>query len=395
MAKKRKESKRKGPQASKAPEEKGEESDGNIEKKNKPTIDHLGSDWLGNVNTFNEIIKDPDKVKEISDITENEYPEIREYQRKLTRMILRTFPGIEKQFREEDLKFRARILRIPFYRKSRDLQHDCVQKYLAEEQGQINIATGSKKILADTLYVDMPIFAPKARGDALLYDQKRLLEASMPSIQRDCLIKAQPLAVADKVYDYPGRWLIWRLVFDLNRAEKIGQDADAVPLYAQRLTNLRLASLFPFAGTTDGELALIVIEKREENDFRDGIGKMKADFGLETKYIDAEITISWESVVDLGILPYAAEPHLPQVGKVFKQKLKEKILKDTIMDFGSFTEKNNVSEQKNANGTVKCLAELMAIGITHRELERVFHVVQNVPESMMKLYEIKGGGEIK
>lgn len=367
----------------------------NSEKSNvavKPT-DNITDDWLKNVEVFNEILKDTDKIREISKLMEKTYPEIYKYQKKLTSMVLGAFPSIERQLKEEDLDFRVRVLKIPFY-KGGELQHDCVQKYMAEKQGVINLATGSKKIISDLFYVDIPILAPEAKGEALLYNQRKLFDGSIPQIQRKCLIKAQPIVGADRVYGYNGRWLIWRMVFNLKKVEEMAKDAnEAVPLYAQRLAGFRFSRLFPFAGTTDGELSLIVTEVEEEENFKDDLGKMKDDFGLETKQIDTQITVSWDSIVELGILPYAAEPHLPQIGKRISQRLKENILRDAITDFGTFTEKDNVGEQKNKHERIRRIPQLMAYDMTQRGLEDVFHIFQKIPDSYMELYEIEGGGK--
>jgi len=350
----------------------------------------LSNEWKKNIGFFEEIWKSDEDVEMITDIIEQKKPKLLEKQRKLTQFTLDSFPAIRKLVkRDEDLFFYAKILQIP-YESSDGISHCCIQREIAKEQnGLINISVGGQRIAPNICMSDLPIWAPSGVGEALIEKQAHILASRFPKGQKNLLISASPWTVCNRVYGYEGRWICWRLLFNIEKMKEWNEEYQELPLNFPFFSNLYFSRFFPTAGTLDkGEVMLAVIEEAEIDIFESIFKTLSEEYSFKIKQIPQQIRISWGTLAELGLI--GTEPRGD--GYIFSTKMIRKLIADSTKKVGSLTEDANVRpEEKDKDSYILSSAHSLIDEYTMDTwFSKIFHVIQPIPSSLREKYQIRG-----
>ncbi|MBU7028544.1 MAG: hypothetical protein HXS48_16540 [Theionarchaea archaeon] len=354
--------------------------------------DSLKKKWESNIDLFTSMMKGSLGIPKILDEMGEMEPEIVKKQREFTELILDRFPIIkERILDDQSLVFYADLIDIPYLRNEDEYQHDCIQEKLsAVQDGAVNIAVGSREVSSYIYRTDLAISATEEPGESLLSKQSRILYERIPDGQREFLISAEPWDICDRVYNYEGTWIIWKLLFKTHGLNEWVRRNKCAPINFQRLSNLKYANLFPIGGTRKGgEIILAIVEKSEKKAFNKAIRSMKNfdDFNLIIKR--KEIEISWETLEELGIICQAAiKAYSGKSGHIFTKTMADLIFKTIASETGSYTEKANVSEFEG-DEFLKGMARTLISNYKMEWHEEVLHKVQPIPRELRKKYGIE------
>lgn len=359
--------------------------------------DTLKKKWEDNIDLFTGIMRSSSGVSKIIDEMEENEPEIVKRQRAFTETILDKFPTIEERIKEDpSLILYADLLEIPYFRDGGEYQHDCIQEKLsALQDGVVNIAIGSREISSYIYMTDLAIWAPEVPGESLLSKQAGMLYEWIPEGQKKFLISAEPWYICDRVYNYEGIWIIWKLLFETHGLNEWVRKNRCTPMNFQKLSNLRYSNLFPIGGTKEGgEIILTIVEESEKESLNRAINSMKCfeDFNLKVKR--KEIKISWETLQELGIICQAAiKAYSDKSGHIFSKKMSDLFLQTAISETGGYTEKANISEFEKDDFS-KGMASTLIRNYKMEWHEEVLHVIQPIPRELRKKYRIEFKGVI-
>lgn len=351
----------------------------------------LNDQWKSNIDLFQEVMNSDDDIKGIKDVIGKKYPKLEERQKKLTQLALNNFPQIRDLVRrEKTIVFQMRLVRIPYWREDGDFQHECIQQTIAQMQdGLINLAVGSQKISPEICMIDFPVWAPTGMGEALLSSQYELLEKSFPIGQRDSLVSATPIRVCSRVYGYEGRWISWRLIFRTNRIDKWSKEHRQVPLNFPFFTTLEFSRFFPIAGTRDkGEVMLAILLESEVDKFNSIIENLKDKYSFKCTPLEQKVEISWKTLVDLDLIGgYEG----PEEKHMFQTRLMENVMVNSTRNLGSFAEDANVgpSSESKDRFILDAARSLVDEYVQPIWYEKIFSVIQPIPEPLQTKYEIK------
>ena len=350
----------------------------------------LAGKWENNLTLFEEIMGSDTDVETLQESVERFAPEILEQQRKLTKIILDSFPVIgDLVKKDETISFNAKIIQMPYLKENGDYQHKCVQQAIAMRQdGLINLSLGSQKISQRISMTELPVWAPEGVGEAILLRLRRMLYNSFPEGQKELLISAEPVFVCNRVYGYEGRWVTWRFLFDTSELDPWHKEHNDLPLNFPFFSELKYSRLFPIAGTkSEGEVMLALIDASEETKFDSIVKKMDEEYDFKCKSLRRNIVISWRTLKDLGFLGTS-----PIDGNltIFTSQLLEIILGRCLGNFTTFTEESNVKpEEKNKEKYIISTAKEIINDFTlGRMYDRIFDVIQPIPDSLRQKYTI-------
>lgn len=354
----------------------------------------LADNWKSNLELFKKIMRSDDDVEALQEQINIYAPGVLEQQRKLTKMVLESFPVIRELIRrDEAISFHAKIVQMPYRRESGEPQHECIQQALANKQdGLINLSLGFQKISQQISMTEFPVWAPEGVGETILQKLKSILDTSFPDGQKELLISAEPVFVCNRVYGYEGRWVTWRLLYNTSRLTSWYENHNELPLNFPFFSGLKYYRLFPIAGTkSEGEIMLALVDGSEESRFNNTIAMMKEKFGFECKPLRRNIIISWQTLHDLGFLginPVNGD------STIFTSRLLEIILARSLSNFSTFAEESSVRpEEKDKKRYIISSAKEIINDITLGQLyDRIFDVIQPIPDSLREKYTIKFRG---
>lgn len=355
----------------------------------------LSENWKRNINFFEKVWKSDEDLERIIGLVEQKRPKLLEKQRELTQFALDSFPAIlDMVKKDKELVFYAIILQIP-YKSSNGISHNCIQQEVAREQnGLINVSVGGQKIAPNICMNDFPIWAPSGVGETLVENQARILASKFPEGQKNLLISASPWTVCNRVYGYEGRWICWRLLFNIERMPQWKEEHQDLPLNFPFFSRLYFSRFFPVAGTKDkGEVMLAIIEEAEKESFEDILRKLSEEYSFKIKQIPQKIKISWRTLAELGLIEVESRGD----GHIFSSKLVQRLIADSTRKVGSLAEDSNVSpEKENKDSYILSSANsLIDEFMMDTWYSKIFHVIQSIPDTLREKYQISGHGTIK
>jgi hypothetical protein len=354
--------------------------------------DVLRKKWNNNIDIFTAAMRSSTGISKIVEEMEKKEPKIVSRQREFTELVLNKFPVIKERIGEDqDLIFYADLIDIPYLRGESEYQHECIQEKLsALQDGIVNIAVGSREISSYIYMTDLAIWATEEPGEALLSKQSRILFERIPDGQKKFLISAEPWNICDRVYNYEGTWIIWKLLFETHRLNDWIRKNRCTPINFQRLSTLEYANLFPIGGTREGgEIILAIVEKSEKAALEKAIDSMRIYDGFNLEIKRKEIQISWETLKELGIICQAAiKAYSDKSGHIFSKKMADLILRTAISETDGYAEKTNVSEF-GEDKFLKGMADTLIRNHKMEWHEEVLHVVQPIPRELRKKYRIE------
>jgi len=358
--------------------------------------DTLKKRWNDNLDFFMETISSSSGTSKILDKMEEAEPEIVNKQREFTELVLDKFPIVKEKIKEDqNLVFYANLIDIPYLRSKGNYQHDCIQEKLSTMQdGLVNIAVGCREISSYIYMTDLAIWAiekpGESLGESLLRKQSRMLYKRIPDGQKRFLISVEPWNICDRVYNYEGTWIIWKLLFETHGLSKWVSENRCTPINFQRLSNLKYSNLFPIGGTKEGgEIILAIIEKSEGKTLDRAINSMKDFDGFKLKTKRKKMEISWETLKELGIICQAAiKSYSGNTGHIFTRKMADLILQTTTTETGCYAEKTNISEFEKEK-FLEGMAYTLIRDYRMEWHEEVLHVIQPIPRKLRKRYRIE------
>lgn len=361
------------------------------EKMKYESSDVLKRKWTGNIDLFTATMRNPSKTSEIVGEMKEKEPEIVKRQREFTELILDKFPLIKERIQEDqDLVFHADLIDIPYLRNESEYQHDCIQEKLSGLQdGIVNIAVGGKEVSTFIYMTDLAIWATEELGESLLSKQSSILSENIPDGQRKFLISAEPWNICDRVYNYEGTWVMWKLLFETRGLNEWVRNNKCTPINFQKFSNLKYSNLFPIGGTKKGgEIILAIVEQSEKEALEKAIHSMKSFDEFNLRIRRKEIKISWETLLELGIICQAAiRAYSGKSGHVFSKKMADFILQNAISETDGYAEKANVSEFE-ADEFLRGMANTLIRNYKMEWHEEVLHVTQPIPRELRKKYGI-------
>ena len=354
--------------------------------------DTLKKKWEDNINFFTVTMKNPSGISKIIDTMEGTEPEIVKRQREFTKMVLDRFPIIKERIKEDqNIIFYADLIDIPYLRNENDYQHECIQEKLSVLQdGLVNIAVGSREISSYIYMTDLSIWATEEPGESLLSKQSRILYERIPDGQRKFLISAEPWNICDRVYNYEGTWIIWKLLFETYGLNEWIYKNKSAPINFQRLSNLRYSGLFPIGGTKEGgEIILAIVEESEKEELNKALKSMRSLDDFDLKIRRKEIEISWKTLEELGIICQAAiRAYSSKGGHIFTKAMADLILRATTSETGGYAEKASISDFEG-DEFLRGMANTLIRNYKMEWHEEVLHVVQPIPRDLRKKYRIE------
>ena len=354
--------------------------------------DVLKKRWDNNVNLFTTTMQNPTEISKIVNEMEEKEPKIVKKQREFTELVLNKFPAVKERIEEDQsLIFYADLIDIPYMRDESEYQHECIQEKLsALQDGIVNIAVGSRELSAYMYMTDLAIWAKEEPGESLLSKQSRALYEMIPEGQRKFLISAEPWNICDRVYNYEGTWIIWKLLFETYRLNEWIRKNRCTPINFQRLSHLKYSNLFPIGGTREGgEIILAIVEQSEKEALENAINSMRTYDGFRLEIKRKEIEISWQTLKELGIICQAAiKAYSGKSGHIFSKRMADIILQTTVSETDSYAEKANVSEF-GEDEFLKGMASTLIRNHKMEWHEEVLHVIQPIPRELRKRYRIE------
>jgi hypothetical protein len=276
----------------------------------KQEAKEVEDDWGTGKSAFKEAMRDSCIVgEEVYRISKQRNLQIFEKRKRFVENVISQFPEIKRKLTEDhSIRFFAYIIEFPHESEEGKFVHDCVLSRLSRHfQGLISLAIGGKKLpIYQGLHVyDLPIFASRPYGDVLLSRQREIINSQLPEAQRDFLVRAEPWSVCDKIYKYPGRWVNWKLIFDVRNLEKWISEHDDLqaPLLAHKLSDFEFSSQFPIAGTRDEkEVMFYIVNESEEKEMKEIRRFFKERYGSKFNDMPDKFTVSYSTLEELGLL---------------------------------------------------------------------------------------------
>ena len=367
----------------------------------KQEAKEVTDDWSVGKSALKGVIRDSNVVsEEIDRISKERNLRVFEKRKKFVENIIAQFPEVKRKLADDhDITFSAYIIEIPHENEEGKFVHDCILHSLSEHfHGLMNFAIGGKELPNHKgLHVyDLPIFAPEQYGDVLLSKQKEIFSSRLPEAQRQFLLRAEPWSLCNKVYKYPGRWVNWKLIFDVGNLEKWEREHNdtQAPLLAHRFSGFEYSSQFPIAGTREKkEVMLVIINDWEEDKLEETLGFFKERYGSRFNDMPDKFTISYTTLEELGLLQNSIyKTVIEQEGFLFMQNLEKKIeplLKEEMAKFGYLI---SVQSDKNEEKIKKDAIDMLIERHTGTWHDDVFHVMQTIPKQFRCLYKVEGTG---
>ena len=336
------------------------------------------------------------KREKIQDLIEDREKDIIEFQKNFIDKFLGRFPQIEDEIREkEDVKFYLFIMGIPYYKENKeDFQHECILQKLAEKQsGIVNLSLNIEEITSHLFSVDIPVWTD-VFSEKSIEEQYAMLKEEIPKGQRNFIDSVEPWYFLDRVYEFGGKWIDWKVVFRIppEKFEEFVNRTGEVPVNIQGFSPLKYYSQISTAGTaTDGE-AIVGIFKEDERELFDQKYEELGNLYDEKSPTDLEIIeISWDTLRDMGFLYRSIDKILRSKKHIFSKSLADIIANFSQEELAKFT--HSVTFRKNLDE--ETLNEIIVNSAVDRVYKRYESSTIGIYEPIQRIkrdqYRILGG----
>ncbi len=317
-----------------------------------------------------------------------------EMQRKLTEKILTRFPEIEKRIKEDhDVEFQAFIINLPYMQKKGYLHH-CILQELARKNDNIaNFSLGAQELLKDHYEVNIPVWTNDPLGIEALEKSFKLFKGSIPWEQRRFMYVAEPWHYINRVHDFDGRWINWRVIFKISEKEfkEFAEETGEVPISVQKFSDLKYANYFSTVGTSlDGESFLGIIENSELPHLMNEFRSLESLFPPENKATLELIKINWELLKELGFFNFSLERILSNKQHIFSRHVSQYIMEMAKEELAGFTRQKILREEQRKDEILDTITDGLITIASEKQKESISQIVSPVERDLRNKYRIFG-----
>ncbi|KYK32996.1 MAG: hypothetical protein AYK18_15155 [Theionarchaea archaeon DG-70] len=338
--------------------------------------------------------KQMESTSEILEIVKQKDRNTFEMQKKLTEKILNRFPEIERRIREDhNVRFQAFIINVPYEWKKGPL-HNCMLQELAKKNDDIaNFCLGVQELAIDLYEVNIPIWTNEPFGEGALKKQLPVFKKAIPWEQMKFMYVAEPWHFINRVHDFDGRWINWRVIFKISEKEfkEFTEEYKEIPLSIQKFSDLKYANHFSTVGTAlDGESFLGVIENSEIPQFMSEFRSLESSFPQTSKPTLELIKIDWDLLKEFGFFNFSLEKILSSEPHLFSRHVSRHIMDTAKEELARFTKQKVLREEQKRDEILDIIAEGLVTIASEEQRESISKIVKPIPRNLRNEYRIFG-----
>lgn len=346
-----------------------------------------------NVKTYRKEMKDTSEILEMLKEKDKTTVDIQE---KLTVKILNRFPEIEKRMREDpDIEFKAFIIDVPYKREDAYLHH-CMLEALAKKHDNIaNFALGVEELASDLYEVHIPVWTNDSFGELAVRRQSQNLKKAIPPGQKKFMYVAEPWYFLNRVHDFDGRWIDWKVLFKIDRDEfkNYTEEFHEVPLNIQKFSDLKYANYFSTVGTAfDGESFLGIVEKGEISELMRRFRSLESLFPQDHRPTLELIKISWDLMKELGFFCFSLKRLLKEP-YIFSKYMSQNIMETAKDGFTKFTEKGVLRKKLKKDDILDIITDELITMASREQKGSMSEIARPIPRNIRNEYRIFGGAK--
>ena len=317
-----------------------------------------------------------------------------EMQRKLTEKILTRFPEIEKRIKEDhNVEFQAFIVNVP-YKQGEDYLHHCILQEIAFKNDNIaNFSLGVQELLTNHYEVNIPVWTNYPFGVEALEKSFELFKECIPWEQKRFMYVAEPWHYINRVHDFDGRWINWRVIFKISEDEfkEFNEETGEVPISIQKFSDLKYANYFSTVGTAlDGESFLGIVENSELPHFMSEFRNLESSFPLENKPTLELIRITWDLLKELGFFNFSLEKILSNKQHIFSRHVSQYIMETAKEELARFTKQKILREEQRKDEILDTITDGLITIASEEQKESISQIVKPVERDLRNKYRFFG-----
>lgn len=345
-----------------------------------------------NIKTYKEKMKD---TSEILELLEEKNRTAFEMQKRFTLKILRRFPEIGKIVKEDkNVEFQAFIINVPYMQEEDKYIHNCMLRGLARKNNNIaNFSLGVEELASNLYEVNIPIWTDDPFGETALIQQFKDLEEVIPSGQKRFMYVAEPWYFLNRVHDFDGRWINWKVIFKIkpNEFDEFTHKFHEVPLNIQKFCSLKYANHFSTAGTAfDGESFLGIIEEHEKSKFMDKFRSIESSYPKGYKPTLEMIQISWDLLKEFGFFYFSLKKILSSEPSMFSKYIPQYIMETSKDELAIFTEQKILREKQKKDEILDTITEGLITMASEGQKGSMSEIAKPIPREWRNEYRIFG-----
>lgn len=343
-----------------------------------------------NIGAYRKKIKDP---SEILEVVKGKDKTTYEVQRKLTRKILRRFPEIKKRIKEDrNVEFDVFIITVP-YQIGEDYLHHCMLEQLAIRNNNIaNFSLGIQELTTDLFEVNVPIWIDEPFEETAIKRQFKYFKEAIPWQQKKFIFVAEPWYYINRVHDFDGRWINWKVLFKISQNEfkEFTRKYKEIPFSIQIFSDLKYAKHFSAVGTAiDGESFLGILEKGEKRKFLEKFRILETSFPKKYRPTLEMIRIDWELLKDLGFLNFSLQNILTYEPQIFTEHVSQSIMEGAKTEAAKFTKQGILRKKQDKEEILDIITDELINKASHRQ-RNIAEISKPIARNIRGEYRIFG-----
>lgn len=344
-----------------------------------------------NIRTYRKEMRD---VSEILEILKEKDRTTFEMQKRLTEKILHRFPEIEKMIIEDpDVEFQISIINVP-YKQDEDYLHHCMLQELAKKNDNIpNFGLGVQELASDLFEVNIPIWINEPFGEVALMNQFEEFKEAIPWEQKRFIYVAEPWYFLNRVHDFDGRWINWKVLFKISEKEikEFTEEYRKIPLSIQMFSGLEHAKHFSTVGTAlDGESFLTIVEDKEIPEFMRIFQNLESLFPKDRKPTLEMIRINWDLLKELGFFNFSLERILSGEPHIFSKEISQNLMEIARDEAAQFTQQEVLREKQEKDEILEAITDELISKASKKQNEVTSGISRPIPRQLRNEYRITG-----
>ena len=344
-----------------------------------------------NIKTYRKEMED---MSEILGIFKEKDRTTFEMQKRITEKILHRFPEIERIMKEDQhIEFQAFIINVP-YTQNGDYLHHCMLQELAKGNENIaNFSLGVQELASDLFEVNIPIWINEPFEEETLKKQFEEFRKAIPWEQKKFIYAAEPWYFINRVHDFDGRWINWKVLFKISEGEfkEFTEKYREIPLSIHMFSNLAHANHFSTVGTAlDGESFLGIVEDKEIPEFTKIFQNLESLFPEDRKPTLEMIRINWDLLKDLGFLGFSLDRILSGEFHIFSKNISQNLMEIARDEAAQFTQQEVLRQKQGKDEILDALTDELINKASKKQKGVTSEIVRPISRELRNEYRITG-----